>query len=167
MTEQPAHAYDLAGRLRERCGRLPVTRSTVATLLKSMARSGLVAAREPGRVGNRPPRTVYETTAAGVADFHHRVESGLRDSPVASMDFVLAVGHAGVLPAERAALILEERAALLASSGSDPAQGALEAEYWRGMVAAEITWIRELARRIRDREVTWGAEPAMAGQANA
>lgn len=167
LTEQPAHAYDLAGRLRDRSGRLPVTRSTVATLLKSMARSGLVTAREPGRVGNRPPRTVYETTSAGVADFHHRVESGLRDSPVASMDFVLAVGYAGVLSADRAALILEERAALLASSESDPSQGTLEAEYWRGMAAAEITWIRELARRIRTREITWGAKPALAGRANA
>jgi DNA-binding PadR family transcriptional regulator len=153
LAERPAHAYDLAGRLRERCGHLPVTRSTVATLLKSMARAGLVTAREPGRVGNRPPRTVYETTEAGVATFHRKVEAGLRDSAAASMDFVLALGYAGVLPAERAAVILEERAGRLAAAGEVPGRGVLEAEYWRGLVTAEIAWITGLAGRIRSGEV--------------
>ncbi|WP_229073079.1 PadR family transcriptional regulator [Actinoplanes sp. DH11] len=162
LAERPAHAYDLAVTLRERCGHLPVTRSTVATLLKSMAKAGLVTAREPGRVGNRPPRTVYETTEAGRAGLHRRVESGLRDSPAASMDFVLAVGCAKVLSAERAAVILDQRAARLAS-GRAPGHGPLAAEYWQGLVAAEIAWIAELARRIRAREVEWDERPADAG----
>ncbi|MBB2948010.1 DNA-binding PadR family transcriptional regulator [Actinoplanes lutulentus] len=155
LAERPAHAYDLAGRLRERCGHLPVTRSTVATLLKSMARAGLVTAREPGRVGNRPPRTVYETTPAGVTGFHDKVEAGLRDAPAASMDFVLALGYAEVLAAERTALILEDRAARLLASGDAPGRGPLENEYWRGMVTAEIEWITGLARRIRSGELAW------------
>lgn len=160
LAARPAHAYDLTGRLRERCGHLPVTRSTVATLLKSMARAGLVTAREPGRVGNRPPRTVYEVTRAGLAGFPRRVESGLRDSPVASVDFVLAVGYAGVLPPEQAARILQERVARLTSSGAGAGRGPLEAEYWQGLVLAEITWIQDLVRRIRGREVVWDELPA-------
>ncbi|BBH66390.1 hypothetical protein ACTI_30750 [Actinoplanes sp. OR16] len=159
LADRPAHAYDLAGRLRERCGHLPVTRSTVATLLKSMARAGLVSAREPGRVGNRPPRTVYETTEAGVAGFHRKVEDGLRDSPAASMDFVLAVGYAGVLPAEDAATILEQRAARLATTAEVPGRGPLEAGYWQGLVSAEIAWISALAGRIRAGEDVWDENP--------
>jgi DNA-binding PadR family transcriptional regulator len=165
LAERPAHAYHLAGLLRERCGHLPVTRSTVATLLKSMARAGLVTAREPGRVGNRPPRTVYERTEAGVTAFHRKIESGLRDSPAASMDFVLALGYAGQLPAERAAVILEERATRLASAGDVPGHGPLEAEYWRGLLTAEITWIGDLARRIRAGEID--GEPVEAPAAEA
>ncbi|MEU4694209.1 PadR family transcriptional regulator [Actinoplanes sp. NPDC023714] len=160
LAERPAHAYDLAGRLRERCGHLPVTRSTVATLLKSMARAGLVTARAPGRVGNRPPRTVYETTEAGVAGFHRKVAEGLRDSPAASMDFVLAVGYAGVLPAADAAVILEERAARLGRAAEVPARGPLEAGYWHGLITAEIEWVIDLAARIRAGEHVWDESPA-------
>ena len=150
LVEQPAHAYDLAGRLRERCGQLTVTRSTVATLLKSLARAGLVEARQPGRVGNRPPRTVYEATEAGVAGFREKVESGLRDSPAASADFVLAVGHVRALAAERAAAILEDRARrLTAEPGDAPGGGLLAAGYWRGIVAAEVAWIAGLVHEIR------------------
>ena len=150
LVEQPAHAYDLASRLRERCGQLTVTRSTVATLLKSLARAGLVTARTPGRVGNRPPRTVYEATDAGVAGFREKVEAGLRDSPAASADFVLAVGHAGVLARERAVTILEERARRLAATPGDaPGGGVLAAGYWQDIVAAEVAWIAALVERIR------------------
>ena len=150
LVEQPAHAYDLAGRLRERCGQLTVTRSTVATLLKSLARAGFVEARQPGRVGNRPPRTVYEATEAGVACFREKVESGLRDSPAASADFVLAVGHVGALAAERTVTILEERVRrLTATPGEAPGGGVLAAGYWRDIVAAEIAWITGLTGQVR------------------
>ena len=150
LIERPAHAYDLAGRLGERCGQLTVTRSTVATLLKSLARAGLVSARSPGRVGNRPPRTVYEATEAGVASFHEKVEAGLRDSPAASVDFVLAVGHVEALAVERAVAILEERARrLTATPGEAPGGGVLAAGYWRDIVAAEVAWITGLVEHLR------------------
>ncbi|WP_045742322.1 PadR family transcriptional regulator [Actinoplanes rectilineatus] len=158
LVQQPAHAYDLSTRLRERCAPLTVTRSTVTTLLKSLARAGLVRARKPGRVGNRPPRTVYEATAAGVACFREKLEVGLRDTPAASVDFVLAVGFAEALAPDRAAGILDDRARRLAGEVADDGTAPLEEAYWRGIVAAEIDWLATLVGRIRSGEQSWGSE---------
>lgn len=62
LVEQPAHGYDITTRLRKRYGHLSVTRSTVTSLLKAVEKAGMVSARLPERIGNRPPRTVYELT---------------------------------------------------------------------------------------------------------
>ncbi|MFG2086325.1 MULTISPECIES: PadR family transcriptional regulator [unclassified Spirillospora] len=165
LVEQPSHAYELTSRLRERYGHLPVTRSTVTSLLKAMETSGLVASRRPERVGNRPPRTAYEPTEAGMADFRRKVEAGLREGQVASVDFVMAVAYAGALPADHAASILdaradrldEELATLRRTERPDGVAEAhmLEAAYWRTIVTAETTWIRSLASRIRSHDIDW------------
>ncbi|BCJ44768.1 hypothetical protein GCM10010168_15810 [Actinoplanes ianthinogenes] len=169
LGERPAHAYELATRLQERYAHLTATRSTVTTLLKSLHRAGLVEAREPGQVGNRPPRTEYELTEQGVAGFRAKVESGLRDTPVASVDFALAVAYLGSLPAERAVALLEaraerlaeERAGLPAGAGEMTEVHTLEHGYWHGLVTAELAWIAALVERIRTAELAWatGAPP--------
>jgi DNA-binding PadR family transcriptional regulator len=165
LGERPAHAYDLATRLQERYAHLTATRSTVTTLLKSLHRDGLVAAREPGRVGNRPPRTEYELTTPGVSCFREKVESGLRDTPVASVDFALAVAYLGSLAADEAVALLSARAdrlslqqaALPAGSTAMAELRTLEYGYWHGLVAAELAWIAALVARIRSAELAWAA----------
>ncbi|MGC4804267.1 PadR family transcriptional regulator [Micromonospora sp. DT233] len=176
LVEQPAHAYDLTTRLRTRYGHLSVTRSTVTSLLKALERAGLVAAGVPERVGNRPPRTAYEPTEAGVADLRRRVEQGLRDGPAASADFVMAVAYLGILPADHAASILDTRAARLdrelpalreTPDGVAEAH-MLEAAYWATVVAAEAGWVRTLAARIRSHDIDWpGAHPGDAAGSGA
>ncbi|WP_229402078.1 PadR family transcriptional regulator [Micromonospora okii] len=169
LVEEPAHAYDLAARLDERYGHLSVSRSTVRSLLKAIERAGLVAARRPEQVGNRPPRTTYELTAAGMAQFRRRVEAGLRDAPVASVDFTMAVAYLGILPAEQAATRLDGRAdrldreltALRARPADVREAHMLEAAYWGTVVAAEAAWLRALAGRIRAHDIEWpGGQPA-------
>ncbi|WP_436523029.1 PadR family transcriptional regulator [Actinoplanes sp. HUAS TT8] len=165
LGERPAHAYDLATRLRGRYAHLSATRSTVTTLLKSLHRDGLVEAREPGQVGNRPPRTEYELTGPGIACFRAKVESGLRDTPVASVDFALAVAYLGSLPADRAVALLSARAERLAGEQAALPDGSvamteldtLEHAYWHGLVAAELAWIATLLTRIRSAELAWAA----------
>ncbi len=168
LVEQPSHAYDLTARLRERYGHLPVTRSTVTSLLKVLEKTGLVSARVPERVGNRPPRTAYELTAAGMADFRRKVESGLSEAQVASVDFVMAVAYTGALPAGHAVSILTARADRLeqelAALQEEPDGVAevhmLEVAYWRTVIAAETGWIRKLVSRIRSRDIDWpGTHP--------
>ncbi|MBE1490751.1 PadR family transcriptional regulator [Plantactinospora soyae] len=164
LVEQPAHGYDITTRLRERYGYLPVTRSTVTSLLKALEKAGLVSSRLPERVGNRPPRTAYELTAAGLADFRRKVAAGVRDTAAASVDFVMAVAYVGVLPIDQAASILLGRAdrldqelAVLSEppDGDVPEVHMLEVAYWRTIVAAEVAWIRTLVRRIRSHEIGW------------
>ncbi|MEE6260211.1 PadR family transcriptional regulator [Plantactinospora sonchi] len=164
LLEQPAHGYDITTRLRERYGHLPVTRSTVTSLLKALERAGLVSSRLPERVGNRPPRTTYELTTAGLADIRRKVEAGVRDTPAASVDLVMAVAYVGVLPTDQAASILHGRADRLDREltvlselidGDVPEVHMLEVAYWRSIVAAEVTWIRTLVQRIRSHEIGW------------
>ncbi|MEV6345149.1 PadR family transcriptional regulator [Actinoplanes sp. NPDC051851] len=148
LGESPVHAYDLATRVRERCPHLDPTRSTVATLLKSMARAGLVTPNEPEQVGNRPPRTEYELTEAGRVRYREKVEAGLRDSPAGSVDFVVALTHLAAIDSGRAAELLrarmrrlEEDYAVLSDTSRPPAP---EASYWRGILSAEIAWVATL-----------------------
>ncbi|MEV4764862.1 helix-turn-helix transcriptional regulator [Micromonospora chokoriensis] len=164
LVEQPAHAYDITTRLRERYGHLSVTRSTVTSLLKALEKAGLVYSGPPERVGKRPPRTAYELTASGLADFRYKVEVGVRDTPAASVDFVMAVAYVGILPIDQAACILDGRADRLdqeLAALSELPEGdvlevhMLEVAYWRTIVATEATWIRTLLRRIRAREIGW------------
>ncbi|CCH33175.1 helix-turn-helix transcriptional regulator [Actinosynnema sp. NPDC047251] len=162
LVEQPAHAYDLTTRLRERYHHLTATRSTVTTLLKTLERKGLVAARTPEQVGNRPPRTTYRLTGAGLADFRARVETGLTEPPAASVDFTLAVAYAAILPADHAATLLEQRAARLGGELDALRQPTgvreahmLETAYWQSIVTAEVDWTRATARRIRDGDLDW------------
>lgn len=176
LVEQPSHAYDLTTRLRERYEQLSATRSTVTSLLKALERAGLVTSRLPERMGNRPPRTVYELTQAGVADFRRKVEVGLRNGQVASMDFVMAVAYVAVLQADHAASILDARADRLdqqLTTLQEQPDGVLEAHmlevaYWRAILAAETTWTRNLASRIRSRNINWpGAAPHERGRTTA
>ena len=163
LVEQPSHAYDLTARLRERYGHLPVTRSTVTSLLKALERTGLVASGTPVQVGNRPPRTAYELTETGMADFRRKVEVGLREGQVASVDFIMAVAYAGVLSADHATSILDARADRLdqeLASLQERPDGVvevhmLEVAYWRTIIATEIGWIRKLASRIRSHDIDW------------
>ncbi|WFE66485.1 PadR family transcriptional regulator [Micromonospora sp. WMMD714] len=164
LVEEPAHGYDITTRLRQRYGHLSVTRSTVTSLLKTLEKAGLIYSRHPERVGNRPPRTAYELTAAGLADFRHRVEAGVRDTVAASVEFVMAVAYVGILPIDRAASVLDGRAdrldrelaALSALPDGDVLEvHMLEVAYWRTIVAAEVAWIRNMVRRIRSHEISW------------
>ena len=66
LVEQPAHAYELTARLAARYPHLKIRRSSVVTLLKSLADGGLLAPGTPESVANRPARTAYRPTDAGI-----------------------------------------------------------------------------------------------------
>ncbi|MFG1609087.1 PadR family transcriptional regulator [Actinoplanes sp. NPDC049265] len=160
LLEQPTHAYALTASLTSRYPQLRATRSTVTTLLKSMERAGTIAPRTPESVGNRPPRTGYELTAAGVAEFSRRIEDGLRDAQPASTELIVAVAYLGIRPAADVAELLDARADRLGNGRFEVPAGIpevqmLEVDYWNAVVDAEITWLRTLAGRIRTRDIAW------------
>ncbi|MFD5632160.1 MULTISPECIES: PadR family transcriptional regulator [unclassified Streptomyces] len=171
LVEQPAHAYDLTARLAARYAHPAVTRSTVTSLLKTLAKEGLVAAGAPARVGNRPPRTVYELTGEGISDFRRRVASGLRDTAVASADFTMAVAYAGILPADRVVRLLTarlERVGELLASLDVAGDGVtevhmLEVAYWRRIAGAEADWLGSLIARIGSDSIDWPGRTAPEG----
>ncbi|NUT93495.1 MAG: PadR family transcriptional regulator [Saccharothrix sp.] len=163
LVEQPAHAYDVTSRLRARYGpTLNPTRSTVTSLLKGLERNGSVAAEEPEKVGNRPPRTVYAVTEAGLEDFRGKVVDGLRNAQVASPDFVLAVAYASIVPVREALSIVEDRISRLEGELEQlvwpdgiAEVHMLEVTYWRTIVIAELDWLGTLAHRMRSDDLDW------------
>lgn len=153
LVEQPAHAYEVTTRLENRYLHLKVRRSSVVTLLKTLADSGLLIAGDPESVANRPVRTIYRPTDAGINLFRSRVREALTDSAPASADFLTAVAYLGILPAEEAIIVLRARAERLRRGTPVlppglPDMQMIEVHYWLRVLSTEITWLTETADRL-------------------
>ncbi|MFC4063415.1 PadR family transcriptional regulator [Actinoplanes subglobosus] len=153
LVEQPAHAYEVTTRLETRYAHLKIRRSSVVTLLKSLADSGLLIAGAPESVANRPARTIYRPTDAGINLFRSRVREGLTETAAASADFLTAVAYLGILPAAEAIAVLRARAERLRRETPVLPPGLpeiqmIEVHYWLRVLATEITWLTETADRL-------------------
>jgi DNA-binding PadR family transcriptional regulator len=153
LVEQPAHAYEVNARLEARYPHLTTRRSSVVTLLKSLADAGYLAAGAPESVANRPARITYQPTDAGIAFFRSRVREALTRSAAASADFLTAVAYLGILPAPEAIAVLRARADRLRDETPVIPPGLpeiqmIEVHYWLRVLATEITWLTETADRI-------------------
>ena len=155
LVEQPAHAYEVTGRLEARYPQFKVRLSSVVTLLKSLADGGLLRAGTPQSVANRPARTTYHPTDAGITLFRSRVREALADTAPASADFLTAVAYLGILPADEAVAVLRARAERLRREtpvipAGLPEIQMIEVHYWLRVLATEITWLTETADRLAD-----------------
>jgi DNA-binding PadR family transcriptional regulator len=153
LVEQPAHAYEVTARLEARYAHLKIRRSSVVTLLKSLTDGGLLRAGTPESVANRPARTAYQPTPAGIALFRARVREALDNTAPASADFLTAVAYLGILPAAEAIAVLRARAERLHRETPVIPPGLpeiqmIEVHYWLRVLATEITWLTETADRL-------------------
>jgi DNA-binding PadR family transcriptional regulator len=166
LVEHPAHPYELAQRLNERYRFLGAQRSSVSTLVKSLADAGLVRPRRPKRVGNRPARTAYEMTPAGLEAFRARVTAQIEQAPAASSRFTLGLAYIGILPRTAAAAALRTRVVLLQQErDAIPPLGRgktevhmIEVAYWKAVLEREIQWLDTLIDRIISRDIAWPLE---------
>lgn len=153
LVEQPTHAYEVTARLEARYPHLKVRRSSVVTLLKSLADSDLLVAGTPESVANRPTRTTYQPTAAGIELFRSRVREGLTEAATASADFLTALAYLGILPTAEAIAVLRARVERLRRETPVIPPGLpeiqmIEVHYWLRVLATEITWLTETADRL-------------------
>ncbi|MEV4621064.1 helix-turn-helix transcriptional regulator [Asanoa sp. NPDC049573] len=153
LVEQPAHAYEVTARLESRYPHLKIRRSSVVTLLKSLADGGLLLPSAPESVANRPARTTYQPTDAGIGLFRSRVREALTETAPASADFLTAVAYLGILPAVEAIAVLRARAERLRRETPVIPPGLpeiqmIEVHYWLRVLATEITWLTETADRL-------------------
>lgn len=166
LVEQPAHAYELTQRLNERYRFLDVQRSSVSTLVKSLAEAGLIHPRRPRRVANRPSRRAYELTPAGYEEFRVRVTAQVEQAPAASSRFTLGLAYIGILSRTAAAAALRRRALFLAQElAAIPPLGRgrtevhmIEMAYWQAILETEVEWIETLIERITSRDISWPLE---------
>lgn len=163
LVESPAHPYELTARLNERYPSLPTQRSSVTTLVQSLAAAGLVRAQRAVRVGKRPRRKVYELTEEGVAEFRTRVAAQLEEAPAASTRFTLALAYVGILTPRQAAAVLGrrltrcrgERDTVPPLPDGMPELHMIEGDYWKAILATECDWLEAFIHRIKTRDIAW------------
>ncbi|WP_432054507.1 PadR family transcriptional regulator [Streptomyces sp. bgisy022] len=140
--------------------------------LKQMAKQGLLYAHEtaPSTAGG-PPRTEYEITEAGNAEFHALLRAALVDYDLKMDVKTAAVGFIVDLPRQEAAELLRERVRRIEEwratvAGDYLPEGGPEAlghigqimRLWDRTADAEAAWARELIEQIESGAYTFRGE---------
>jgi DNA-binding PadR family transcriptional regulator len=162
LVEEPAHAYELTHRLTDRYPHLQVRRSSVTTLVGSLAAAGLVKPQRRRRVARRPARTTYALTEPGYDHVRARVAADIVSAGARSTRFMLAIAYVGILPRSAAADVLRQRLVArraeeqsLAAGHTLPEYQMLEVDYWHALIRTEIAWIETLVHRLETGAIEW------------
>lgn len=165
LYEGPMHPYEMASTMRERGKHdsIKLNYGSLYTVVELLQRQGLIVPQETVREGRRPERTVYALTDAGRAELFDWLRSLLSRPVKEYPQFLAGLSLIGVLSPEEAAARLEERVRRLeaeigetkAALESAAKQGVpqlflIEHEYEVTLREAELGWVRELVRTIRE-----------------
>jgi DNA-binding PadR family transcriptional regulator len=166
LYERPMHPYEMVSVMRER-GKHESVRlrySSLYSVVEALQREGLIFPLETVREGRRPERTIYGLTEAGRVEFLSWLRELLSEPVKEYTQFAAGLTFLPALPPDEAAVLLEGRVRRLESeveemrSRLDAAmeQGVarlflVETEHELVLRKAELSWVRELVREIRDR----------------
>jgi len=172
LCEEPMHPYRMQ-RLIEQRGKDRVVnvrhRASLYQTIERLLRLGLIEVRETVRGGKYPDRVVYAITDEGRATARAWLRDVLRTPGPEFPDFPAAVSILTLLTPEEAREQIAARrdrvAAELAEIGGHlrayrelPRLFLLEEEYRRTVLAAELTWLREVEEDLRAGRLTWNDE---------
>jgi DNA-binding PadR family transcriptional regulator len=164
LTERPMHPYEISSTLRERGKEqsIKLNYGSLYSVVDALQRHGLIETRETARAGNRPERTVYAITQAGLDEFEDwlaellstpvneylSLEAGLALMPGLAPDVVARLLG---LRADRLRLELRN---LDDMHEQARAQGLvdiflIESVYRRHMLAAELEFVERLVTDLR------------------
>jgi DNA-binding PadR family transcriptional regulator len=182
LWERPMHPYEMSMTLRERRKDESVRLNfgSLYSVVDSLVTAGLIEAGATEREGNRPTRTVYRITAAGVTEasewMRDLVGTPAKEFPAfeAALSFLPLLGPDDVarLLRLRASALRERLAGMASALGEAEAQGlpevfAVEAHYERAMLEAELAFVGRLEHRITTGELggvhLWRELSAQAG----
>ena len=169
LYEEPMHAYRMQQLIRER-GKDEVInvsqRNSLYQIIGRLERDGLIAEKSTTRDRNRPERTVYEITNAGLAitiDWTREILSTpSREYP----EFPAAISVLPVLTPKDALKQLEFRMIALkaelnrleqqlSSATFVPRLFLLELEYLHAQASAELRWVEAVVDDLRSDRLTW------------
>jgi DNA-binding PadR family transcriptional regulator len=164
LSERPMHPYEISTTLRSRGkeNSIKLNFGSLYAVVESLEKHGLIRARETTREGRRPERTVYEITAAGLAECEDWLAE-LLSTPVREFTSLEAgLSLMPGLPPDEVARLLAERAERLRMElrAIDAAHAEcaaieltelflVESLYRRSMVVAELDFVTKLAADIR------------------
>jgi DNA-binding PadR family transcriptional regulator len=153
------------------------------TVIELLLKRGLIVVKETSRDGRRPERTVYALTPSGCDELRSWMEDLLRDPVNEYTHFEAGLSLLPVLPPDEAVGLLRQRALRLSAAAAAlearlshlalqgvpdapaglpgplvgktfPALFVVETEFRLALLKAELAFVNELVRRIR--EDRWG-----------
>jgi DNA-binding PadR family transcriptional regulator len=164
LSERPMHPYEISTTLRARGKEesIKLNYGSLYSVVESLQKHGLIAARETTREGRRPERTVYEITSAGQDEFEDWLAE-LLSKPV--RDFTSLEAGLSLMPglppdevarllgsrADRLRIELREMEAMFAQTAEMglPELVMVESRYRQHMLTAELEFVASLADSIR------------------
>ena len=168
LFERPMHPYEMGVILKQRHKEesIKLRYGSLYTVIDLLLRRAFIVARETGRDGRRPERTVYEITPAGRDELRTWMAELIAEPVKEYPQFEAALCLLPVLPPDEALALLKQRldrigqnvAALtqhVESIGDQnfPPLFLVETEYRVALMKAEQQFAAELIRRI---ETCWG-----------
>jgi DNA-binding PadR family transcriptional regulator len=152
------HPYEMAGALRGwgKDQDLPIKWGSLYTVVRNLAKHGLVEEVSSGREGRRPERTVYRLTAAGRAELVDWTRELLSAVEHETPRFRAGLSVMSVLEPGEVTTLLQQRLAEVASAittaeeqlatytAEVPRLFLIEIEYDIAMLRAEAAWMRSL-----------------------
>lgn len=158
------HPYEMATALRgwgkERD--LPIKWGSLYTVVRNLAKHGLIAEVESTRAGRRPERTVYRITDAGRDELLDWTRELLSSGAAEFPRFRAGLSLMAVLPPDEVSSLLQQRLAAverdIATAGAAmdehgprvPRLFLIEVEYDLAVLTAEAGWLRSLIAELVD-----------------
>jgi DNA-binding PadR family transcriptional regulator len=163
LFERPMHPYEMGVILKQRHKEesIKLRYGSLYTVIELLLRRGFIVARETGRDGRRPERTVYEITQAGrdalrawMAELiavpvkeYPQFEAALCLLPVLPPDEVLALLKARLKAIEQNSAALTQQIEQVGRLNIPPLF-LIETEYRLALLKAEQHFVAELIQRI-------------------
>ena len=169
LVGEPMHAYRMQKLIEAQGKHRVVNVRSPASLyqtIKRLQQHRLVEVAETVRGGSQPDRTVYAITDLGRWAAREWLREMLRETGSEYPEFLAALSMVFALPHQEARELLEERAERVAveldqvehelsSNPGLPRLFLLEEEYRRGILQAELAWLRAVSADIRGGRLSW------------
>jgi DNA-binding PadR family transcriptional regulator len=168
LFERPMHPYEMGVILKQRHKEesIKLRYGSLYTVIELLLRRAFIVARETGRDGRRPERTVYEISPAGRDELRAWMTDLIAEPVKEYPQFEAALCLLPVLPPDEALALLRARAERITQNAAAlrqhvesiseknlPPLFLIETEYRLALMKAERYFVEELVRRI---ETGWG-----------
>lgn len=169
LVGEPMHAYGIQKVIKE-FGKDRVVnvrqRASIYQTIDRLLRLGLIEVQATARPNNRPERTVYAITDAGVETAKEWIRGMLTNTENEFPEFPVGVSFIMALTPDQAKQDLRTRADAIALQineiqpwlgGSEkvPRLYLLEEEYRHAMLSAELKWLRSVIDDLETGRITW------------
>lgn len=175
LREAPMHPYQMQRllHLRHKDELLALKRGSLYHAIRRLAREGLIEVEKTVREGNRPERTSYRLTPAGLKAFLDGLRKVLATPRRESSECMAAMSFLVHLNPPEARQFLGQRdknltreisqltAGLAAASERVERINLIESEYLLAMLRAERAWVRKLTREIGDGTLDWNLKTVL------